>query len=272
MASISQAIHIFGQLPIDCHRDKGVLDLRRAVGRDAVEASRHGVPVAAKIGVHELGLVGQPPERVAEDRRPFAGLHDAKIDLLVVEAGVLLLMRRSSAHEDRAGDPPGRRVAVQVGRGLIDLVGRGRRAIDIAGDDRLPAHVEIVQQLRFDARRADRDAARHDHHRGIAIHPELVDGLRHQAQHAARPLEFFERSPSRIELVEQLGMDRVGLLQLASIILVRAALREVVGVLAVELRELLQRVVPVMELVAGDFLEQPPPDDLIALLLARRPP
>ena len=99
-----------------------------------------------------------------------------------------------------------------------------------------------------------------------------MDDLRHQAQHAARALEFFERSPARIELVEQLGMDRIGLLQLAPIILVRAALREIVGVFAIKLRELLQRVVAVMELVARNFLEQPSADDLIALLLARRPP
>ena len=67
-------------------------------------------------------------------------------------------------------------------------------------------------------------------------------------------------------------MDRIGLLQLAPVVLVGAALRKIVGVLAVELGELLQRVVPVMEAVAGNFLEQPPPDDLVALLLDGRPP
>jgi hypothetical protein len=51
-----------------------------------------------------------------------------------------------------------------------------------------------------------------------------------QAQHAACALEFFERPPARVELIEQLGMDRIGFLQLAPIVLVRAALREVVGV------------------------------------------
>ena len=58
-----------------------------------------------------------------------------------------------------------------------------------------------------------------------------MNGLRHQAQHAARALEFFERTPARVELVEQLGMDRINLLQLAPIVLVRTALREIVGVL-----------------------------------------
>lgn len=93
-----------------------------------------------------------------------------------------------------------------------------------------------------------------------------MNGLCHQAQHTARALELFERTPARIELIEQLGVDRIRFLQLAPVILVRAALREIVGVLAVELGELLQRVVTVMELVAGDVLEQPPPYDLIALL------
>ena len=43
--------------------------------------------------MHELGLVGQPSQ--SSPRSPaVARLHDAEIDLLVVEAGVLLLMRR----------------------------------------------------------------------------------------------------------------------------------------------------------------------------------
>lgn len=79
-----------------------------------------------------------------------------------------------------------------------------------------------------------------------------MDRLRHQAQDAARALELLKRTPARIELVEQLGMDRIGLLQLAPIILIRAALREIVGVFPVQLGELLQRVVAMMELVAGD--------------------
>jgi hypothetical protein len=66
--------------------------------------------------VHELGLVRQPSQRIAEDRRPLARLHYSEIDLLVVEAGVLPLMRWRRTHEDRTRDPPGRRIAVQVGR------------------------------------------------------------------------------------------------------------------------------------------------------------
>ena len=50
-------------------------------------------------------------------------------------------------------------------------------------------------------------------------------------------------------------MDRIGFFQLPAIILVGASLGEIVGVLAIKLGELLQRVVAVMKLVASDFLE-----------------
>jgi hypothetical protein len=67
-------------------------------------------------------------------------------------------------------------------------------------------------------------------------------------------------------------MDRVGLFQLTPIVLVSAALREVIGVLPVQLGELLQGVVAMMKPVAWDFLEQPPANDLVALFLTCRAP
>lgn len=97
-------------------------------------------------------------------------------------------------------------------------------------------------------------------------------GTARQRQHPACALEFFQRSPTRIELIEQFGMDGIGFFQLAPIVLIRAALWEIVGVFPIQLGKLLQRVVAVMELVSGDFLEQPPPDDLVAFLLTRRSP
>jgi hypothetical protein len=99
MPAIGEAIHIFSEFGVDRHVDQRRLDLRRLVRRDAVEARRHRIPVPAKIGVHELGLVGQPAQRIAEDRRALARLHDAEIDLLVVEAGVLLLGGGRGSHE-----------------------------------------------------------------------------------------------------------------------------------------------------------------------------
>src|SRR4051812_21404456 len=67
-------------------------------------------------------------------------------------------------------------------------------------------------------------------------------------------------------------MDRVGLLQLAPIIFVRTALREVIRVVAIELRELLECVVAVMKLVAGNRFKKPAPNNFVALFLARWPP
>ena len=129
-----------------------------------------------------------------------------------------------------------------------------------------------MKQLWLNARRADRDTARHDHDRRVAIHPKLVNGLRHQSQNAACALELFQRPPTGIKLVEQLRVDRVGLFQLPPVILIRTALRKVVRVFAIKLGKLLQRVVAMVELVARNLLEQPPANDLIALLLACRTP
>ena len=99
-----------------------------------------------------------------------------------------------------------------------------------------------------------------------------MDDLGHQAQHATRTLKFFQRTPARIKLVEQLRVNRIGLFQLAPIVLISAALRKVLRVFAVQLHKLLQRVVPVVELVTRDLLEQPAANDLVAFFLARRPP
>ena len=58
--------------------------------------------------MHELRLIGESAQCIAEDRRSLAGLHDPEIDLLVVEASVLLLVCRSRAHEDGSGNSPRR--------------------------------------------------------------------------------------------------------------------------------------------------------------------
>jgi putative DNA methylase len=191
-------------------------------------------------------------ERAAILLKKIGTRADAKIDLLVIEAGVLLLVGRGRAHEDGTCHPSSCRIAIQIGRRLVDFVWCGRCPINICGDDRLPAHVEIVQQLRLNSGRTHRQATRHDHDGRIAVHPKLVDRLRHKTQHTASTLKFLERTPARVQLIEQLRMDRVGLLQLAPIILVGTALREIIRIVAIELCELLQRVVAVMKLVAGN--------------------
>ena len=235
LAADTAPVNIGRQQLVDLHQNKRFLDLFGPVGSDTVEARRHGVPIAAEIAVHEPGPVAEPPQRVAEDRRLLARLHDAQIDLLVVEASILLLVRRGRAHEDGAGNPPGRGVSVQIGGRLIDFVGDRLRAVDIASDDRLPTYLEIVKQLRFYARRTDRYAPRHDHHRGIVVHPQFVNGLGHQPQHAARALKSFQRAPARIELIEEFRMDGVSFLKFAPVIFIGRAARKLVCVFPIEL-------------------------------------
>ncbi|MND29041.1 hypothetical protein D3C80_195400 [compost metagenome] len=99
-----------------------------------------------------------------------------------------------------------------------------------------------------------------------------MDDLRHQPQDAAGALKLFERAPAGVQLVEKLRVDRIGLFQLAAVVLVCASLREIIRIVAVKLRELLQRVVAMMELVTRDFLEETTADDLVALFLRRRTP
>ena len=67
-------------------------------------------------------------------------------------------------------------------------------------------------------------------------------------------------------------MDGVGFLQLAPVVFIGRAARELVCVFPIELGELLQRIVPVVELIAGNVLEQPAADDFIALFLRSGPP
>ena len=79
MATIGQAVYIFGELRVDSHFDERCFNLCGAVGRYAIETRRHGIPVAAKVGMHEFGLIGQPAQRIAENRRPLTRLHDAQL-------------------------------------------------------------------------------------------------------------------------------------------------------------------------------------------------
>ena len=99
-----------------------------------------------------------------------------------------------------------------------------------------------------------------------------MNGLGHQPQHAARALKSLQGAPARIELIEEFRMDGVSFLKFAPVIFIGRAARKLVFVFPIELGELLQRVVPVVKLVAGNVLEQPPPDDFVALFLRCRPP
>jgi hypothetical protein len=61
-----------------------------------------------------------------------------------------------------------------------------------------------------------------------------VDDGVHQAQDAARALEALEARPVLVEAVEQLGVDRVGLLDAVLVVAIARLAREVVGMAVVE--------------------------------------
>ena len=114
MAAIRNAVDVAAERLVDLMKDQRFLELSGAVGGQSVEAGRHRVPVSAKVAVHELGLVCEAAQGVTKDRRTFAGLDDAKVDLLVVEPFVLLTVRRGRSHEHCARNAACRRVPVQV--------------------------------------------------------------------------------------------------------------------------------------------------------------
>ena len=64
----------------------------------------------------------------------------------------------------------------------------------------------------FTAAVADRDRRGHDQRRLVLADPQRVDDGVHQPQDAARALEALEARPVLVEPVEQLRVDRVGLL------------------------------------------------------------
>ncbi len=102
--------------------------------------------------------------------------------------------------------------------------------------------------------------------------PEGVDDGRHQAQHAAGPLELVQGGPVVVEPVEQLGVDRVGHLDPALVVGLPALRRKLLLLRAVQLREGAGHGVAGHELLAGQGLEQPAADDLEALVGTGRPP
>ena len=99
----------------------------------------------------------------------------------------------------------------------------------------------------------------------------MDDGV-HQAQDAARALEALEARPVLVEAIEQLGMDRVGLLDAVLVAAVTRLARELVGVAVVHLDEAAGRRVDRRERVGVGRGEQPLADDVVGLVRGRGPP
>ena len=78
--------------------------------------------------------------------------------------------------------------------------------------------------------------------------PEAVDHRRHEAQHAAGPLELHERRPVVVEPVEDLGVDRKSRLDALLVVRVAALGRELLVLSPVQVREGPRHHVAVFEL------------------------
>ena len=169
--------------------------------------------------------------------------------------------RRHAANLPRFGTSPSSRSGSEFG------------AVHVLLDHRHPVVRQIARQLELHARVVDRDVRRQDQRVAVALFPQAVDHRRHQAQHAARALEFHQRGPVGVEPVENLRVDRIRGLDPLLVVGVAALGRELLVLRAVEVGEGARDHVAVLELRwIGQRLEQPPPHDLKAFLGARRPP
>ena len=96
---------------------------------------------------------------------------------------------------------------------------------------------------------------------------------RHQAQHAAGPLEFVESGPVVVQPVEQLRVDRICRAHPALILRFARFGRELLRELSVLVRECLHyRIARSEQFRIGDGLEQTPPNNFKPLFGACRTP
>ena len=102
--------------------------------------------------------------------------------------------------------------------------------------------------------------------------PQRVDHGVHQTQDAARALEALEARPVLVEAIEQLGVDRVGLLDAVLVAAVARLAREVVGVAVVHLDEAAGGRADRGERVGVGRDEQPLADDVVRLVRRRGAP
>src|SRR5205823_770334 len=154
----------------------------------------------------------------------------------------------------------------------VDLYGLGVRAVDVGVDAGLPRVLQVLRQLGVDRRRADRDRRGHDQRRLVFHDPQRVDDGVHEAQHAARALEALEARPVLVQAVEQLWVNRKGLLDAILVAAIPRIAREVVGVAVVHLHEAASRRVDRRERVGVGRDEQPLADDVVSLVWGRWAP
>ena len=117
------------------------------VGR-AVQVGPGGEPVAVAVLMDVAPAVGDTTERVPEGGHRLAGLDTGQTDALAADSRCHALGPRRRANVEgpdltrRQG-----RVPAKVSDVLVELEGRGVRAVDILADDRLPHIGEVAGQL-----------------------------------------------------------------------------------------------------------------------------
>src|SRR5690606_31420915 len=102
--------------------DEIVMDILRAIFRDAVDRRTCVVPVAAAVAIKISQFVAEALQCVAKDGDRLSRLDDCEAHPNLFDAAhVLRGDRRRAAHEQRTGDTAAGRVLPLLGDGLIDL-------------------------------------------------------------------------------------------------------------------------------------------------------
>ena len=244
------------------------IDPRQPIRRNPVEIGFRIEPVAAFRPVQKRQSARQRAQRVAVQRRTLAGLNCAQQNSRVLDS--LLLRGRRAAQKHRPRQPPAR-LKLSVARRLaVDLRRLRAGPVDIAVQRAVPHLVEIADHLLLDRAVGQRQRAGHDQRPRIVRLPEPIDAVRHQLQHAARPLEAIHIArPVEVQPVENLRVNRVALFEPRQIRAL-ARLAGEIGRLAVHRGEGAAGPLPLLGV--DRIAEQPPPHHLERLVVIERLP
>ena len=158
------------------------LALLVALGRGAGDLGDRRLsrqPVARPLVVEEGGALGQPAQRVAEQRGRVAGERGAEGDAQVLDAAgrrtraaVATPRGGRRAEEDGAGDALGGLRAPERGVVAVETGGEAVGAGDVLVDDGLPVVVEVASDLLEDVGVLERERGREDQRALVVARPE----------------------------------------------------------------------------------------------------
>ena len=173
----------------------------------------------------------------------------------------------SRAHVNRASHASGGlQFAERPGLLCVNALGQRIRTIHILLDDGNPVIREVAGQLELHPRIIDRNHARQDERTLVALLPKAVDHRGHKTKDPSGALEFYERAPCSVQLVEDFRMNRIRSLDASFVVVIPAFGWKLCALRVVEIRESACRDITVLELITSEGLEQAAPNDLEALL------